>query len=69
MAIDCKAIATQIGDLNPDGCENGSGTESGRRALEILIGEENLREAVDHFISIQPGAFTAEMVLKIGLKS
>ena len=65
MAIDWRGIATQIGDLNPDGIENGSGTESGRRALEILIGEENLREAVDHFISIQPGAFTAEMVLKI----
>jgi hypothetical protein len=33
--------------------------------LEILIGEENLRYSVDHFISLEPGAFTAEMVLKI----
>jgi hypothetical protein len=33
--------------------------------LEILIGEENLRNAVDSFISLEPGAFTAEMVLQI----
>ena len=65
MAIDWNAIATQVGDLNADGSERGSGTESGRRALEILIGEDNLREAVDHFISLERGAFTAEMVVKI----
>jgi HEAT repeat protein len=65
MAINWRAIATQVGDLNPDGAAKGSGTESGRRALEILIGEENLRAAVDHFISLEPGAFTAEMVVKI----
>jgi HEAT repeat protein len=65
MAIDWKELAKQIGDLKPDGSEKGSGTESGRRALEILIGEENLRNAVDHFISLEPGAFTAEMVLNI----
>ena len=65
MVIDWKELSTQVGDLNPDGSERGSGTESGRRALEMLIGEENLRNAVDHCISLEPGAFTAEMVLKI----
>lgn len=65
MAIDWKAVATQVGDLSPDGREKGSGTASGRRTLEILIGEENIRDAVEHFISLEPGAFTAEMVLKI----
>ncbi len=65
MAIDWKELAKQIGRLNPDGSEMGCGTESGRRALEILIGEENLRNAVDYFISLEPGAFTAEMVLQI----
>ena len=65
MAIDWKELAKQIGRLNPDGTEMGCGTASGRRALEILIGEENLRNAVDHFISLEPGAFTAETVLKI----
>jgi HEAT repeat protein len=65
MAIDWKELAKQVGDLNPDGSERGSGTQSGQRALQILIGEENLRNAVDHFISLEPGAFTVEMVLKI----
>jgi hypothetical protein len=43
MAIDWKELAKQIGRLNPDGSEMGCGTESGRRALEILIGKENLQ--------------------------
>jgi hypothetical protein len=63
--IDWKALAEQIGGLQPDGSDRTVGTQGGRRALEILIGEENLREAVDCFISLRPGAFTAEMVLKI----
>jgi HEAT repeat protein len=33
--------------------------------LEILIGEDNIRSSIDYFISLSPGAFTAEMVLKI----
>ena len=37
----------------------------GRRALEILLGEQNLRDAVDYFIEQRPGCFTAEMVLTI----
>jgi HEAT repeat protein len=65
MTIDWKDLAKQIGRLNSDGSEMVCGTESGRRALEILIGEENLRSAVDYFISLEPGAFTAEMVLQI----
>lgn len=65
MAIDWEAIAKQIGGLAFDGSELVVGTEGGMRALEILIGEENLRNSVDHFISQKPGAFTVEMVLKI----
>lgn len=66
MAIDWEAVATQAGDLNWQGSvRKGSGTESGRRALEILLGEENLRAAVDYFISLEPGWDTAEMVMKI----
>ena len=65
MVIDWKELAKQIGGLHPDGSDRTVGTQGGRRALEILIGEENLRGAVDYFISMRPGAFTAEMVLKI----
>jgi hypothetical protein len=65
MTIDWEALAKQIGGLQPDGSDRTVGTRGGKRALEILLGEENLRDAVDHFISLCPGAFTAEMVLKI----
>ena len=53
MAIDWRSIAEQVGALNPDGSEEGCGTDTGRRALEILIGEDNLRAAIDYFISLR----------------
>jgi HEAT repeat protein len=59
MGIDWEAVAQQVGD------DEQAGTASGRRALEILLGEENIRNAVDYWISQKPGCFTAEMVLKI----
>lgn len=65
MAIDWRAIAQQVGDLNPDGSEKGNGTESGIRALELIVGEENIRGAVDQWTSLEPGAFTAEKALLI----
>jgi len=65
MAIDWRQIARQIGGLNPDGSEKGIGTESGRRALELIIGTENIRRAVDQWTSLEPGAFTAERALLI----
>jgi len=61
--IDWEALAKQVGDITSDG--ERWGTPSGRRALELLLGEENLRGAVDYWISKKPGRFTAEMVLNI----
>lgn len=61
--IDWEALAKQVGDITPDG--ETFGTPSGRRVLEILLGEENLRDTVDYWISQKPGCFTAEMVLNI----
>ena len=65
MAIDWKVIATQVGDLNSDGSELGSGTESGIRALELIVGEENIRGAVDQWASFEPGFQTAEKTLLV----
>ena len=61
--IDWEALAKQVGDITSDG--ERWGTPSGRRALEILLGEENLRGTVDYWISQKAGRFTAEMVLNI----
>jgi len=69
MAIDWREIASQVGGLEPDGNERIAGTDGGRRALEILLGEENIREAVDHWADGKPGEFTAEMVLRIIMSS
>jgi HEAT repeats len=61
MAIDWKAIAKQLDNGNGDTYS----TPIGRRALEIIVGEENIRDAVDHWISQEPGCFAAESVLSI----
>lgn len=63
MAIDWAAIARQVGDITSAG-ETYS-TETGRRALEIILGEDNIRDAVDYWLTQKPGCFTAEMVLNI----
>jgi hypothetical protein len=65
MAIDWYAVASEICALTPDGRERIAGTDGGRRALELLLGEENIRDAVDHFTDQRPGEFTAEAVLRI----
>jgi hypothetical protein len=65
MPIDWEQIAGQVGGLESDGRERIVGTEGGRRALEVLLGKENLRDSVDYFIDGRPGQFTAEMVLSI----
>lgn len=66
MAIDWRAIGHQVGDLSADGSERNAGsTDSARRALELIIGEDNIREAVDQWTSLEPGADTAEKTLLI----
>ena len=65
MGIDWRTIADQVGGLDADGNERIAGTPGGRRALEILLGEQNLRDAVDYWNAMAPGCFTAEMVLSI----
>ena len=65
MAIDWREIASKVGAIEPDGSERIAGTEGGRRALELLLGEDNIREAVDHWADQKLGEFTAEQVLII----
>lgn len=65
MRIDWKRVANEIGGIDDSGNEKITGTQGGRRALEILLGEQNLREAVDYWNSQKLGCFTAEMVLSI----
>ncbi|MFC5863242.1 hypothetical protein ACFPT7_13135 [Acidicapsa dinghuensis] len=57
MTIDWRALDKQVG-----GCW---GTEPGIRVLELIVGEENIRRAVDHWITFEPGYGAAEQVLLI----
>ncbi len=60
MKINWKSLAEEVGSLR-DGGEFGS-REYAKHALELLIGENQIREAVDYYIS---GAKGSELVRSI----
>ncbi|MCA1626477.1 MAG: hypothetical protein LC742_00715, partial [Acidobacteria bacterium] len=60
-AVDWKTLAEQLGTLRDNG-EVGDASYA-RRAIEILLGEEILRQAVDYYISGEPGSELARFVL------
>jgi hypothetical protein len=59
---DWRALAQRLGTLREKG--EAGGADYGRRAIEALLGEEKMREAVDYYISGQPGSELARDVLK-----
>jgi hypothetical protein len=60
-SIDWTQLARQLGLLRENG--ESSGSDAAMRALELLLGEDNLRAAVDHFVSFQPGSELVRSVL------
>jgi hypothetical protein len=61
MAIDWEGVSNRA-----DGGKGDTySTLTGRRALELIVGEENVRNMVDYWISQQPGCFTVESVLSV----
>ncbi|HEY9787507.1 MAG TPA: HEAT repeat domain-containing protein [Candidatus Obscuribacterales bacterium] len=61
MRIDWKALATELG-TSGEGSEFAS-TALAEQALEIIIGTDELRAAVDYYISSAPGYELARSVL------
>lgn len=59
--IDWEALARGLGTVGEDG-ETGS-TQLARQALEAIIGEDCLKDAVDYYISRGPGGELARSVL------
>jgi hypothetical protein len=59
--IDWKALAVRLGTLS-EGGESG-GSNYAREAIELLLGEGNLRASVDYYISGGPGSELARSVL------
>src|SRR4030095_12593765 len=61
--IDWQALAQQLGTLRLSG--DSGGDDPARRALDIIIGKEQLRAAVDHYIAQRPGRELVRKVLRI----
>lgn len=61
MSIDWEAIARHVGALNPSG-ESG-GDHLAKAALADLLGEDELRRAVHHYVRRDPGAELVRSVL------
>lgn len=61
--IDWEQIAVMTGSLQ-DGSEHGDAVNA-LRALEILLGENALREAADHYISGAPGGELIRSILML----
>lgn len=59
--INWQALASQLGTLRENG--ESSGGQVACEAIEILLGENNLRHAVDYYISGKPGSELARSVL------
>lgn len=59
--IDWQALAIEVGALKEKG-ETGSSAFA-LRAIEILLGENNLRQAVEFYIKLKPGSELARSVL------
>ncbi|MBM4256368.1 MAG: ankyrin repeat domain-containing protein [Deltaproteobacteria bacterium] len=62
-SIDWQALAQQLGTLRSSG-ESG-GDDPARRALDVIIGPEQLRAAVDHYLAYRPGRELVRSVLHI----
>lgn len=59
--ISWKTLAEHLGTLRDDGEVGGS--NYARQAIEVLIGEESLRQAVEYYIAGEPGSELARAVL------
>jgi len=60
--INWKSLAEQLGTLRDDGEISSAGYA--RQAIEMLLGEENIRQAVEYYIGGKPGSELARDVLK-----
>ncbi|WP_148087787.1 HEAT repeat domain-containing protein [Gemmata obscuriglobus] len=61
--VDWHALAQKLGTLR-DGGESG-GSDLGRQALELIVGVDSLRSAVDYYVAGAPGSELARSVLAL----
>ncbi len=63
--IDWKALAFQLGTLKPEEPGESGGSRYAQQAIELLLGEDNLRKAVDHYVAGEPGFELARSMLRL----
>lgn len=61
--IDWQSLATKLGTLSEDGRTERGSSRLAQQALEVILGEENIRAAVDYYITGAPGSELARSVL------
>lgn len=61
--IDWKALALRLGTLKPGEPGESGGSRYAQQAVGLLLGGDNLRKAVDHYVSGEPGFELARSVL------
>lgn len=61
--IDWARLAVAVGALEAEGGQEHGGTSYACQAIETLLGEEALADAVDHYIAGHPGSELARSVL------
>ena len=64
--IDWEALAGQLGLIERDaegGLGESGGSDEARLALERILGEAEMRAAVDHYVALRPGSELARSVL------
>lgn len=61
--IDWTSLAASLGTIQKNG-EQG-GTSEGRKALELILGEKNIRLAVDHYLDGKQGLLLVRNVLEV----
>lgn len=61
LHVDWEDLARSLGSLTESG--EASGTEMARQAIELMLGEAVMRDAVDHYVSGRPGSELARSVL------
>lgn len=62
IKIDWNDLAQQVKCFDKDGNE-GCSSYQAQEALEKILGEKTLKEAVDYILTLEPGFFLAELTL------
>jgi hypothetical protein len=62
-SINWQELARDLGSLDENGRERACGSRMAQKALELILGRDFFRQAVDYYITYQPGKELVRQVL------